>query len=136
MELATDEKVWEQVEIDRADWQAFKKEIGITDELEASAPNHIEVSAGPSSENFYIGPSEIAGEGTLAAWNLPAEYVVGPAWLEGKRTVLGCKGNHSLKPTARIVVVPRGLWLVTNYRVEKNQELTTNYRETKVMLDV
>lgn len=118
------------IESDRSDWYAFKAEIGLTDALEASAPNHIEIPAGEWQSNFYLAPSKISGEGTFAARSFPAGHVIGPAWIEGKRTELGCKGNHSQTPTAKMTFSQGNVWLVTIREVAKDEELTTSYRET------
>jgi len=119
-----------QAELDRLDWTAFKKEIGLTDLQETRAPNHIEVSI--SDDNFYIAPSQIVGEGTFAETDLPEGSVVGAAWIGGKRTELGCKGNHSLKPNAAMLFSRDLIQLITLRTIRRGEELTTNYRETRL----
>jgi hypothetical protein len=112
------------------DWEHFKQEIGLTAELEASAPNHVEVPATNWHQNFYIARSSIAGDGTFTARPFPSGSLVGPAWIQGKRTELGCKVNHSPTPTARMVKLTGDVWLMTSTDTAANQELTTNYRDT------
>lgn len=116
------------------DWARFKAEIGLTDEIETSAPNHVEIAA--PNKNFYIAPSVIAGSGTFAAESFPAETMIGPAWIKGARTELGCMGNHSVNPTAKMVVLGTDVWLMTKTEVAKSAELTTNYRETMASVPV
>ena len=118
------------IEADRNDWQNFKEEIGLTDSLEAGAPNHVEIPAEAWSENFYTAPSLIAGNGTFASLSLRVGSVVGPAWIKGKRTELGCFGNHSITPTAKMMFRDGDVWLETIIGVDRGAELTTNYRDT------
>lgn len=120
----------DQVKLDQEDWAAFKLEIGLTDLQETLAPNHVEVSV--SDDNFFIGPSRIAGEGVFADVDLPAGTLVGPSWINGKRTELGSKCNHSLAPSARMVFSDKLIQLITTRAVARGEELTTNYRETKL----
>ena len=72
------------IEADRNDWQNFKEEIGLTDSLEASAPNYVEIPAEAWSGNFYTAPSLVAGNGTFASRSMRVGSVVGPAWVKGK----------------------------------------------------
>jgi len=110
------------------DWVRFKAEIGLTDELEASAPNHVEISE--PNKNFRIASSVIAGIGTFAASPFQTGALIGRAWIDGKRTELGSFGNHSISPTAEMVPIGNDVWLVTKTEVVRGEELTTNYRET------
>jgi hypothetical protein len=115
---------------DQVDWHRFKGEIGLTPPMEASAPNHVEVHAEGLGNSFVISPSRIAGVGTFAARSFCAGSFIGPAWVCGKRTELGCYGNHSVAPTARMKFLGPDVWLVALVDVEPGDELTTNYRDT------
>jgi hypothetical protein len=118
------------IEADRSDWHSFKAEIGLTDALEQSAPNHVEIPAEEWRGNFYMAPSRIAGNGTFAALAFCGGSLVGPAWIKGKRTELGCYGNHSTTPTAKMMFRDGNVWLETIASVDRGAELTTNYRDT------
>lgn len=118
---------------DQQDWQDFKQQIGLTDGLETVAPNHVEVEV--DLPDIFIAESEIAGEGTFAGKVFQPSELIGPAWLGGKRTLLGCKGNHSLKSNAMLVYGRFSIWLVATAKILKGQEITTNYRESKAVRD-
>ncbi len=77
----------------------------------------------------------LRGEGTFAGKVFQPSELIGPAWLGGKRTLLGCKGNHSLKSNAMLVYGRFSIWLVATAKILKGQEITTNYRESKAVRD-
>lgn len=98
--------------------------------MEAAAPNHVEISANEWKKNFWIGPSRIAGCGTFAARAFSAGAIIGPAWIAGRRTELGCYGNHSVAPTAYMKFSEGCVLLVALLNMNSGEELTTNYRDT------
>lgn len=116
----------------REDFARFCDEIGLTPEIRATAPNHAEVPTDDKwLRNFRIGPSEIEGNGTIAARDIAAGEIVGPAWSpDRKRAVLGCMGNHSPTPNAEMFFNSDGVWLVAREGISRGQEITTNYRHT------
>lgn len=124
------------INADRADWERFKDQIGLTGDAEAAAPNHVEVKSDGAGVNFEILPSQIAGFGTCAKRYFAAGDPVGEAWIGGKRTELGCFGNHSMAPNAAMEPTGAGpdVLLRAISDIAPGDEVTTNYRETIIAM--
>ena len=122
---------YSQIEDDKADWELFRSEIGLTDAIENSAPNHVEISVIP--ERFYTAKSSLSGEGGFAKRDLDPGEIVGEAWIGGKRTELGCLVNHSKLPNCAMFFADGNVHLMAITLIGEGEELTTNYRDTMAL---
>lgn len=127
------------VKLDRKDYEKVLKEYGFSNnQVEAQVKNEsdqIELPHG--SYKFKKTFSEIHGIGMCATANIAHGEIIGPARIEGKRTVLGRFINHSLHPNAEMI---RGkkyeIVLIATKQIngckggQDGEEITVNYRQS------
>ena len=97
--------------------------------------DHIDLPYG--SYKFKVDKSPIEGEGVFATSNIYAEELIGPANINGFRTVLGRKVNHAIPPNAMMIKMPDGtinLYATQDirgaYGCDIGEEITVDYRFT------
>ncbi|TXH43177.1 MAG: SET domain-containing protein-lysine N-methyltransferase [Desulfurellales bacterium] len=122
----------------REDFQSMLAEYGISAETvwSQSLNESDQIDMPMGSWQFKTDASPIHGSGVFATTDAPAESVVGPARISGKRTPLGRYTNHSPTPNARMELLPNGdVQLVLTQPVrgcrggENGDEVTIDYRQ-------
>lgn len=125
-------------EISKKDYFALLSELSVTEEevreqVEDLA-DHVDLPDG--EYKFQLGKSGIEGNGIFAVGNYAAEEIIGPGRLDGKRTILGRRLNHSCWPNA--IAIPRGkdIYFYASRDIKGNDggqlgdEITIDYRFT------
>ena len=102
--------------------------------------DHIDLPYG--SYKFKVDKSPIAGDGVFATDFIAAEELIGPANINGYRTVLGRKVNHAIPPNAMMIRMPNGdinLYATQDikgaYGCDIGDEITVDYRFTLLTMN-
>ena len=82
---------------------------------------------------WSVAESDIEGLGVFAKRRFLAGEVVGECVVDGLRTQLGRFVNHSAYPNTNYVQSESGCALVALRSIDKDQEITTNYRYSPAM---
>ncbi len=123
---------------DRADFEAMLVEVGVSakqaEEQSKNTDDCIDLPMG--SYRFMVGPSPIEGVGVFATTPIDEGAIIGPARIDGLRTDLGRRTNHSRNPNAMMVHNPLGdIYLVASRSIngyeggEPSEEITIDYRQ-------
>lgn len=131
----------EQNILDNSDYKLLLLQMNISEdkvkEEVEDLSDHIDLPNG--IYNFELQSSSIEGLGIFASCDIKAETLIGPARIDGKRTILGRRVNHSLSPNA--MMIPNGedlsLWSISDIKGKKGgfngEEITIDYRFTITM---
>ncbi len=115
--------------LDRADYQSFLTEYGITEEDVCAVTYSGERHYLPM-DDIEIRESAIQGYGLFAKRLFRAGEIIAPAALNGYKTEAGRYTNHAAIPNARMLVRDEtNIDLVAICEIN-NGEITTDYRET------
>ena len=102
--------------------------------------DHIDLPYG--SYKFKVDKSPIEGDGVFATSDIAAEELIGPANINGFRTVLGRKVNHAVPPNAMMIRMPNGdinLYATQPirgaYGCDIGEEITVDYRFTLLTMN-
>lgn len=119
------------IELMRADYGSFLREIGMTEDAVRSAvedlSDHIDMP--PEFDNFELRQSKIQGQGLFAKTDILKDDLIAPARIGNKRTIAGRRTNHSPTPNCRFVPTEDGAAImVANDDIRADEELTVDYR--------
>lgn len=143
-EAKAKEKEWssvhtKDVEDARLDYWKMLEDLGVTHELVTSqsgyAGDRIPLPWGAYS--FRSATSPIHGQGIFATAPIEAGDVIGPANINGCRTILGYGINHSGSPNAKMVRFGNGINVVALAKIggsragKLGDEITVDYRESR-----
>lgn len=123
---------------DREDFAQAIHELGFSaDEVRNISECETDMTNLPDGAfSFKIADSFIEGKGIFATADFTIGDMIGPARINGKRTVLGRYTNHSKNPNARFVVGDKeNIYLIANSKILgclggfNGDEITVDYRE-------
>ncbi len=115
--------------LDRANYQSFLTEYGITEEYVRAVTYSGERHFLPT-DDIEIRESAIQGYSLFAKRLFMAGEIIAPAALNGYKTEAGRYTNHAALPNARMVVRDAdNIDLVATQEIQQ-EEITTDYRET------
>jgi hypothetical protein len=125
---------------DRDDYQLLLKQIGMTEEeVRVQVDNTTDRTELPfGNYKFQTGDSLIEGKGVFAVGNINKLELIGPARINGLRTILGYQVNHSKYPNAFMVAEGNDIMLVALNNIKGKQgtflgeEITVDYRQALV----
>tara|TARA_R110002126_G_scaffold26555_2_gene89688 strand:+ start:1498 stop:2352 length:855 start_codon:yes stop_codon:yes gene_type:complete len=126
-------------ETDREDYRAALKEFGVTEET-ARSISESQCDQMPMPDEWAgataVRESNIEGKGLFLTWPVPAETIISPARINGKRTPAGRYVNHSANPNCKYVMLfDSDIYLVAKSNIHgcqgggKGEELTVDYRQ-------
>lgn len=123
----------------RADYLLLLGDLDVTHEMVKAVSEYKEdrISLPWGAYRFRTAPSPIHGEGIFASARIDAGEVIGPYDINGKRTVLGYKINHSGDPNAEAVITRDGINVVAKRTIAGNrasvfgEEITVDYRQSR-----
>lgn len=126
-------------EPDRVDFDKMVEEIGVSkEEIERQSHDMSDAIDLPMANyKFQTGNSPIQGKGVFATTFIHAGEVIGPARLDGKRTILGRGINHSPNPNCVMVNSGTDLWITAIEDIkgqvgsQLGDELTLDYRQAR-----
>ena len=118
-----------QSELDRANYQSFLTEYGITEEDALAVTELGDVIQLPI-DSIEVRASQIQGDGLFAKQSFSFGDLIAPALLDGKKTQAGRFVNHSAKPNAKMVVRNENNIDLLATKDIHQEEITTSYRET------
>lgn len=113
--------------IEPSDHDLFKREYGITDQLERlilEITSDLDLS---DIEGVYVGSSNIQGVGVFAK-DIKSGELVGYARIDGNRTILGRYTNHAKNGNVKPVMSGDNIVLVATRDINK-EEITVDYRD-------
>lgn len=115
----------------RADYRLFLSEYGLTEsQVQAivdDMSDHIEL---PGEHGFRVAASRIHGVGTFASRQFAHGDVIATARVDGKRTPVGRRTNHSPDPNCRFDRNGLGdLLMIADRPIQAGCELTIDYRQ-------
>lgn len=112
------------------DFEAFKAEIGITEDELIAARKRLNVHPHPLERYVRIGDSEIHGVGVFSAIPLAHGEPVAVLRIGRRWTVAGLTVNHSRDPnTAPWMGRDDYLWAIALRPIKTGEEITMNYRK-------
>ena len=125
---------------DRDDYQDLLKEIQMTEsEVRAQVDNTTDRCELPfGNYKFQTSDSLIEGKGVFAVGNIDKLEFIGPARIDGLRTILGYQVNHSKTPNAFMVAEGNNIMLIALTDIKGKQgtflgdEITVDYRQALV----
>lgn len=113
------------------DYKAFCLEIGMTEEeIQVLVQNESDMTDFDEETDVYKSESIISGEGLFAKDEFSRGEPIGKATIGDKRTPLGRYTNHSHSPNVEPRVIDGNCMFFANQFIEKDTELTVNYRDT------
>lgn len=123
----------------RADYPVMLADLGVTHEIVHAASNYHgdRINLPWGAYKFRSAPSPIHGNGIFASAAIRAGETIGPANLNGCRTILGYGLNHSPEPNAEAVAFGGGIIIVAKRDITGNragifgEEITVDYRQTR-----
>jgi len=115
--------------LDRADYQSFLIEYGITEDY-VHAVTYSGDRFHLPMDDIEIRESTIQGYGLFAKRLFRAGEIIAPAALNGYKTEAGRYTNHAALPNARMVVRDETNIDLVAIREINDEEITTDYRET------
>jgi len=96
--------------------------------------SHVDISS-----NYYFGDSKIHGTGTFASIDIPANEIVGNAFLykdkKLSQTELGSNINHQFNSNSLLKKDKNGYNLYSTKDIKKGSEVTANYEEAPDFID-
>ena len=117
-------------ETHRADYLRVLAETGMTHDrvraITENTANQVEMPVGFS--NLSVGPSEIDGLGVFSDRAIAIGEVIGPARIDGMRTLLGRYVNHSPAPNAEYFLDGENLAAVAIRPIAAHEEVLYDYR--------
>ncbi|HYE70282.1 MAG TPA: SET domain-containing protein [Aquabacterium sp.] len=134
------------IEADRADYAAFLAEHCMLIEGEGGRVDRVPLTEEivrrivdyradhqdlpPEFDAAVVAPSSLEGCGMFATRDMESGQHIGPASINGGRTVLGRMTNHAKCPNCVFLATPGGkLEMFTRCKVKQWEELTIDYRE-------
>ena len=128
-----------EIQAARADYLAMLDALGVTHEAVHAAPNYPgdRIPLPWGAYKFRSAPSPIHGNGVFASAAIREGETIGPANLNGCRTILGWGVNHSGTPNAEAVAFGGGINIVAKRDITGNragifgEEITVDYRQTR-----
>jgi hypothetical protein len=124
---------------DREDYQKVLNEFEVSEEFARSiSENKDDQTLMPDewAGATAVRDSNIEGKGLFLTWPVPAETIISPARISGKRTPAGRYVNHSATPNCKYVrLFDNDLYLVAKLDINgcqgggKGEELTVDYRQ-------
>lgn len=123
-------------EVNRADYFAFLKSVGITeDQVRAESDNESDYDGSLDLKIFdlSIGCSKIEGKGLFALKSFEVGDLIMPARINGKRTQAGRFINHAVRPNSGFAFNGGDLYCVALKPVSNGEEITVNYRDTMAL---
>ena len=123
----------------RADYLSMLLDLDVTHEMVSamSAYKDDRINLPWGAYKFRSAPSPIHGNGVFASARIEAGETIGPANINGKRTVLGYGINHSANPNAYAVATHGGISVVAKRDITGNragvfgEEITMDYRQSR-----
>ena len=124
-----DEQMTQANALDRADYQSFLTEYGITEEYVRAVTysgnrHHLPM------DDIEIRESAIQGYGLFAKRLFRAGEIIAPAAFNGCKTEAGRYTNHAALPNARMLVRDETNIDLVAIREINDEEITTDYRDT------
>jgi hypothetical protein len=80
--------------------------------------------------------SQIHGKGVFATANIKKNEIIGPALINGRKTIYGRFVNHSHKPNAKMAWIAGNIYLLATEEIsgacggQVGNEITTDYKQT------
>jgi len=114
---------------DEADYRAFLRTSGITEEIAQAATN-----TGPFLDidmvlhDLFIADSYRHGKGVFTKTDRKEGEYLGPGLLDGEKTQIGRYMNHSSWPSAVAVMEGDNIMLSATRDIPENEEITVDYR--------
>lgn len=128
---------------ERDDYNNLLNELGMSENelhiIVEDMSDHIELPYG--NYKFQISDSPIQGKGMFATSDIKYDELIGPANIDGKRTILGRRINHSMPPNAIMVRNGNTINLYACRNIKGNngcdlgEEITVDYRFTILSLN-
>jgi len=120
--------VKEGIEQDRADFQEFVKELGLTQsDMDRAKTDFIDCP----NDWIKVKSSDIDGVGVFASKVIKPDEPIASAWTSGRWTNWGRFANHSLTPTVKPKVGCGGVDFISTQTIEPEEEITVNYRDMR-----
>ena len=114
--------------LDRADYQSFLIEYGITEDYVRAVTYSGDRFHLPM-DDIEIRESTIQGYGLFAKRPIRTREIIAPAAFNGYKTEAGRYTNHSGNPNAKMVVVDKDNINLVATREIGEEEITTDYRD-------
>ena len=128
--LTYDEYKYFHDQLNKADYEYFLKEIGLShDEMEAIVNINDVVSLPVGYDHIEVQDSSIAGKGLFTTKEIKAGSLICPVRIKEKRTVAGRYSNHSLHSNTKPVVEGDAFYIMATKNIQPNDEITMNYRD-------
>lgn len=122
---------------DRDDYAEFLKETGLTESfIRGESEDESDMIAMPPGYNVSVRKSDIEGKGIFMTYPAKAWDLIGPASIQGRRTILGRYTNHSKNPNAVFMKDSNGdIYLMAKKPIngcrggDQGEEVTVDYRQ-------
>ena len=119
------------IEHDRKDFSLFLEQIGMTqEEMNLVVMIEHDLVEMPDGTDVELRDSTIHGKGLFAKCDFPADSVICPGRLSGKRTPACRFINHSIKPNARPVMNGDDIYAVATRDIFADEEILIDYRDS------
>jgi len=127
-----------QSQVDREDFAQLLLDLDLTDDnVRAQSEETSDRIDLPSTlfPKVSVRSSTIQGRGVFANYPIEKDEVIGPARVNGLRTILGCYTNHSKTPNAKFVVDDGNIYLCAVDDIPgciaglPGTEITVDYRQ-------
>jgi len=118
-----------RIALDRADYESFVKELGISQErIEQIVTNHDDMVE-PLLTSVELRESQIHGLGLFALEDFKQGQLICPGRLGEHRTPAGRYINHSMHPNTESYAQDDDIWAKAKRNILKGEEILTDYRE-------
>ena len=84
--------------------------------------------------DIEVRDSKIQGKGLFALRDFQEGEIIAPALIGNKRTTVGRYTNHAVNPNSRMTCEGDNIMLIANRNITKNDEFTTNYRNSLILV--
>jgi len=123
---------------DIKDYELLLEELGMTEDQVQNQVQNLEdrIDLPNGNYKFRSAKSNISGEGVFATSSIKPWEIIGPAKIDGLRTILGYGVNHSTNPNAIMMEEGGDVFLVSVVDIagstggKLGDEITISYRET------
>ena len=117
------------------DYFEFLKENGCTENFARTISyNEEDMAELLGNHDIEVRDSKIQGKGLFALRDFLKDEVIAPARLGDKRTIAGRYTNHAINPNSRMMQNGHNIVLIANRNITKNEEFTTNYRDSLMLV--